>query len=88
MLLEAGLNLVKRGEIRTVSGGANYTGKPRPAVIVQEDRFNQTASITLCVLRFAPRPSGRRYQQFPAILNIAEANTPKDTPQKTRSFGN
>jgi len=40
---------VKRGEVWTVSGGATYAGKPRPAVIVQEDRFAATDSITLCV---------------------------------------
>jgi mRNA interferase MazF len=40
---------VKRGEVWTVSGGAAYAGKPRPAVIVQEDRFAATDSITLCV---------------------------------------
>ena len=39
---------MKRGEIWTVSGGNNYAGKPRPAVIVQEDRFDSTSSITLC----------------------------------------
>ena len=39
---------MKRGEIWTVSG-AGYAGKPRPAVIVQDDRFDNTASITVCV---------------------------------------
>ena len=29
--------------------GGPYAGKPRPAVIVQEDRFDSTSSITLCV---------------------------------------
>jgi mRNA interferase MazF len=38
---------VRRGEIWTVSGGADYTGKPRPAVIIQDDHFD-TDSITLC----------------------------------------
>lgn len=38
---------VRRGEIWTVSGGPDYAGKPRPAVIVQDDRFD-TDSITLC----------------------------------------
>lgn len=37
-----------RGEVWTVSG-AGYAGKPRPAVIVQDDRFDVTASITICV---------------------------------------
>lgn len=37
-----------RGEIWTVSG-VGYAGKPRPAVIVQDDRFDATASLTVCV---------------------------------------
>ncbi len=37
-----------RGEVWTVSG-AGYAGKPRPAVIVQDDRFDVTESITVCV---------------------------------------
>jgi mRNA interferase MazF len=39
---------VKRGEIWTVSGGKDYAGKPRPVVIVQDDRFDATGSITIC----------------------------------------
>lgn len=39
---------MKRGEVWTVSG-AGYAGKPRPAVVVQDDRFDATASVTLCV---------------------------------------
>lgn len=38
---------MKRGEVWTISGGG-YAGKPRPAVIVQDDRFDATASITVC----------------------------------------
>ncbi len=38
---------MKRGEVWTVSG-AGYAGKPRPAVIVQDDRFDATASVTVC----------------------------------------
>ena len=37
-----------RGEIWTVSG-TGYAGKPRPAVIVQDDRFDATESVTVCV---------------------------------------
>ena len=40
---------MKRGEIWTVSAGRGYAGKPRSAVIVQDDRFDATASITICV---------------------------------------
>jgi mRNA interferase MazF len=39
---------VKRGEIWTVSRTSDYAGKPRPAVILQDDRFDMTASITIC----------------------------------------
>ncbi len=39
---------MKRGEVWTVSGGQDYAGKPRPIVIVQDDNFDATASITIC----------------------------------------
>jgi mRNA interferase MazF len=39
---------VKRGEVWTVAGGPDYLGKPRPAVIIQDDAFDATASITVC----------------------------------------
>jgi mRNA interferase MazF len=39
---------MRRGEIWTIAGGANYVGKPRPAVIVQDDRFDATSSLTVC----------------------------------------
>jgi mRNA interferase MazF len=39
---------VKRGEIWTAAGGNNYGGKPRPVVIVQDDSFDATASVTIC----------------------------------------
>jgi len=39
---------LRRGEIWTAAGAAGYAGKPRPVVIVQDDRFDATASITVC----------------------------------------
>jgi mRNA interferase MazF len=39
---------LKRGEIWTQAGGPDYLGKPRPAVIIQADRFDATGSITIC----------------------------------------
>jgi mRNA interferase MazF len=40
---------VKRGTIVVVAARGAYTGKPRPALIVQSDLFNPThASITVC----------------------------------------
>jgi len=45
---------LKRGEIWTVSGGPAYAGKPRPAVIVQDDRFAATDSVTICAFTTDP----------------------------------
>ena len=39
---------MKRGDIWTVAGGRDYAGKPRPVVIVQDDSFDATDSITVC----------------------------------------
>lgn len=39
---------MRRGDIWTVAGGAGYAGKPRPVVIVQDDSFDATDSITIC----------------------------------------
>lgn len=39
---------MKRGEIWTVAGEKDYAGKPRPAVILQDERFDRTHSITVC----------------------------------------
>ena len=39
---------MKRGDIWTVAGGGGYTGKLRPVVIVQDDSFDATDSITVC----------------------------------------
>jgi mRNA interferase MazF len=41
---------VSRGEIWTIAGAGDYAGKARPAVIVQDDRFDVTRSVTLCGL--------------------------------------
>lgn len=40
---------MKRGDIWTVSGGKDYAGKPRPAVVVQDDSFDATDSVTVCI---------------------------------------
>ncbi len=45
---------MRRGEIWTVAGGKDYAGKPRPAVVVQDDRFDMTDSITVCAFTTDP----------------------------------
>jgi mRNA interferase MazF len=76
---------VKRGEVWTVSGGGPYAGKPRPAVIVQEDRFAATGSITLSVfttdptdaplLRMLVEPSDRNGLKSQSRLMIDKVTT-------------
>lgn len=41
---------MKRGDIWTVAGGNGYAGKPRPVVIIQDDSFDATESVTICAL--------------------------------------
>ena len=61
---------MKRGEIWTVAGGQGYTGKPRPAAIVQDDRFDGTASVTLCAFTTDPTEA--------PLLRLAVAPSPEN----------
>ena len=45
---------MKRGEIWTASAGSGYVGKPKPVVIIQDDRFDATASVTVCAFTTDP----------------------------------
>jgi mRNA interferase MazF len=45
---------MRRGEVWTVSGGKDYASKPRPVVIMQDDSFDATASITICAFTTDP----------------------------------
>lgn len=38
---------MRRGDIVTVAGGV-YATKPRPALVIQDDRFDATDSLTVC----------------------------------------
>jgi mRNA interferase MazF len=80
---------VKRGEIWTVSGGPDYAGKPRPAVVVQDDAFGATASITVCafsshqvdapLLRLHVEPSPTNGLCVPCDLMIDKITTVSKT---------
>ena len=39
---------MRRTEVWTAASGSSYGGKPRPVVIVQDDLFSATNSITVC----------------------------------------
>jgi mRNA interferase MazF len=38
---------VQRGDIYTAAARGAYSGKPRPVVVIQDDRFDATASVTV-----------------------------------------
>lgn len=71
---------MRRGDIWTVSGGKDYAGKPRPVVIVQDDAFDATDSITICafttdpteapLFRLLVEPNERNGLRFPSRLMV------------------
>jgi len=38
---------VQRGDIYTAAARGAYSGKPRPVVVIQDNRFDATASVTV-----------------------------------------
>ena len=76
---------MKRGEVWTVAGGKDYTGKPRPVVIVQDDSFDATNSITVCafttdeteapLFRLKVEPNERNGLRTPPRLMVDKITT-------------
>jgi len=76
---------MKRGEVWTVAGGGGYAGKPRPAVVVQDDRFANLDSVTLCafttdptdapLVRMLVEPSDRNGLRAPCRIMIDKVTT-------------
>lgn len=76
---------MRRGEIWTVAGGKDYAGKPRPVVIVQDDNFDATDSLTVCafttdpteapLFRLAVEPNERNGLRSPCRLMIDKLTT-------------
>jgi mRNA interferase MazF len=76
---------VRRGDIWTVSGGKDYAGKPRPVVIVQDDSFDATVSVTICALttdateaplfRLPVEPNERNGLRAPCRLMVDKITT-------------
>ena len=75
---------MRRAEIWIVSGGADYTGKPRPAVIVQDDHFD-TDSVSICpfttdptdapLLRLLVEPDRGNGLQAPSRIMVDKITT-------------
>lgn len=76
---------MKRGEIWTVAGGKDYAGKARPVVIVQDDSFDATVSITICafttdetnapLFRLPVTPNERNGLHAPCRLMVDKVTT-------------
>lgn len=47
---------MKRAEVWIVAGGPDYASKPRPVVIIQDDRFDTGDSVTVCPCTTDPTP--------------------------------
>jgi len=76
---------MRRGDIWTVAGGKDYAGKPRPAVVLQDDRFDATGSVTICaftsdpadapLIRLLVVPSERNQLRVPSRLMVDKITT-------------
>lgn len=76
---------MRRGEIWTAAGGPGYAGKPRPIVIVQDDRFDATLSVTVCsfttdptdapLFRLLIEPAAENNLEAPSRLMVDKITT-------------
>ena len=76
---------MKRGEIWTASGGKEYASRPRPVVILQDDSFDSTDSITIVafttdeteapLFRLPVSPSERNGLRSPCRLMVDKITT-------------
>ena len=80
---------MKRGEVWTIAG-EGYAGKPGPAVIAQDDRFDATASITVCafttdltdapLIRLPVSPTGRNGLRSASRVMVDKITTISKSP--------
>ena len=76
---------MRRGEVWTAAGGSGYGDKPRPVVIVQDDRFDATASVTVCsfttdptdapLFRLVIEPAAENDLEAPSRLMVDKITT-------------
>jgi mRNA interferase MazF len=76
---------MRRGDVWTVAGGKDYAGKARPVVILQDDSFDGTESITICafttddtdapLFRLAVEPNERNGLRAPCRLMMDKVTT-------------
>ena len=76
---------MRRGDVWTVAGAKDYAGKARPVVIVQDDSFDGTESITICafttddtdapLFRLPVEPNERNGLRVPCRLMVDKVTT-------------
>jgi mRNA interferase MazF len=76
---------LKRGEIWTAAGAPGYAGKPRPVVIVQDERVSVLTSVTVCgftsdptdapIFRVLIRPSRLNRLTAPSHIMVDKGTT-------------
>ncbi len=76
---------MRRGDIHIAAARGAYTGKPRPVVIIQDDRFDATASVTICPLttnsveapltRIAVEPTAATGIELPGQIMVDKITT-------------
>jgi mRNA interferase MazF len=76
---------VRRGDVWTASGGKHYAGKPRPVLIIQNDLFDETASVTVCpmttdtvdvpLLRIPVEPDSANGLSVPSRIMVDKVTT-------------
>lgn len=69
----------------TASGGKHYAGKPRPVLIIQNDLFDETASVTVCpmttdtvdvpLLRIPVEPDSANGLSVPSRIMVDKVTT-------------
>lgn len=79
---------VKRGDVVTVAAKGPYSGKPRPALVLQSDLFSALGSVTVCLLttdvldvplfRLTVEPSSNGLQQVSQIMIDKIVTVPRD----------
>lgn len=76
---------MKRDDIYIAAARGACTGEPRPVVIVQDERFDSTASVTVCPLTTNPveapliripiKPTARTGIQHPSQIMVDKITT-------------
>lgn len=76
---------MRRGEIWSAAAGSGYVGKPRPVVIIQDNHFAATDSVTVCafttdpteapLIRLLIEPDDRNGLRSPSSLMVDKITT-------------